>query len=153
MWLRPSVWKPAVITPPTNLIKCCHGDGYSEAWGSGTKTRKSGNETCIEANCMLYLLRRILKRRHWARHVSYNFKLKKEKRKKKNILKNSNKSWILHYPREAALCSANQMWLLFFVKKQEGCSVCTSIHWVIIGITLNKIKDTMFGPPWSRKKM
>lgn len=42
--------KPAVITPPTNLIECCHGDGYSEAWGSGIKTRKSGNEARIEAN-------------------------------------------------------------------------------------------------------
>lgn len=45
--------KPAVITPPTNLIECCHGDGYSEAWGSGIKRRKSGNEARTGANCTL----------------------------------------------------------------------------------------------------
>lgn len=45
--------KPAVITPPTNLIECCHGDRYSGAWGSGIKRRKSRSEARRGANCTL----------------------------------------------------------------------------------------------------
>lgn len=39
------------------------------------------------------------------------------------IFKINNQSWILNYPGDAALSSANQMEILVFKKKEEGRTV------------------------------